>query len=580
MATLSINGQSVNVDDGFLNLSPDAQNSAVEEIAKGLPAAQMPGPGTLQPAAPYDATDAAVHGLTLGLSDAGRAGAMAFGRYLRGDTPNFDYSQAAGEVNRGREAYSASSPVSNFAANLTGALAGPVGPAISAINAVSPLAKVGVGALTGGAIGGIQGAADNNTSVPNALSGAQNGAELGGVAGALPAAVGSVGRALAPSMSPAVQTLQAAGVQPTPGAASGGLAGTIENLISRIPILGTPINAARAQAQGQFQQAVAKNAENFNRGAVNEVLAPIGESLSPTTPIGNNAIAEMQQKVTNAYHAAIPGAGGAIDPQLQSDISNAVNNARLRLPQDRADQFANFVDSTIARRVQNPNPTTLAAGQIAPYGTLSGQALKDADTDLGKEAANYTSGNISPDERTLGNAYRDVQSTLRDWIARVTPANATALDNANQAWAKQLRVNNAAGRNMEGVFTPQNLAAAAKVYSSPAQYASGGALMQNFAQNAAQQTQALTSAGQQVLRAPNGVAGGHGAGIGLGVLGANLAEHFMQNPDPHSLIAAGLGYPALAALYSNTGRRAINSLNGLLPSPAPLGPATAGMLTQ
>jgi hypothetical protein len=42
MATLDIGGQKVQVDDGFLALSPEAQNSTVEEITKNLPAQSRP----------------------------------------------------------------------------------------------------------------------------------------------------------------------------------------------------------------------------------------------------------------------------------------------------------------------------------------------------------------------------------------------------------------------------------------------------------------------------------------------------------------------------------------------------------
>jgi hypothetical protein len=38
MPTLSIEGHSVNVDDSFLNLSPDEQNATVDEIHKSLTA--------------------------------------------------------------------------------------------------------------------------------------------------------------------------------------------------------------------------------------------------------------------------------------------------------------------------------------------------------------------------------------------------------------------------------------------------------------------------------------------------------------------------------------------------------------
>src|SRR5690348_14663126 len=42
MATLNIGGQRVKVGDEFLQLSPEQQNAAVEEIAAALPKAQAP----------------------------------------------------------------------------------------------------------------------------------------------------------------------------------------------------------------------------------------------------------------------------------------------------------------------------------------------------------------------------------------------------------------------------------------------------------------------------------------------------------------------------------------------------------
>lgn len=548
------------------------------------PSAAQGEPAQLLPAAPYDATDAVVHGLSLGLSDVGRAALMAGTRYLTGQTPSFDYGQASREVQRGREVYANQSPISSTAANIAGAVVGPAGAAVDAMRAAGPIAKAAIGAISGGGAGAVQGAADNSATPSEALQGAEKGGEIGAaIGGGLPLA-GAVGRALLPEITPAAQTLRAAGIEPTPGSAIGGLPGAAENLMSRVPILGSPVNAGRQAALDQFNSVVAKNADDFNRNTINGVLAHVGESLNPATATGNDAISEMADKVGNAYKAAVPSSGGALDQQALQDITNAKANAQLLLPADRAQQFSNFVDNNIIGRVQQA-PTQagnwqqaaqqLGAGQMAPHGTLPGQAFKDAESDLGKEASTYLSGNSTSDERKLGQAYQNLQGTLRSWLARVNPQNAEDIQNANQAYAKMLRVQEAASRSPTGGFSPENLLAASKKYGGAAQYARGNALMQPEAQNALLDKQLFNTAGQSVLRAPQG-SGGHAAGVGAGIVGAEVLEHLMQNPSPTALGTMALAYPALRGLYSTPGRSAVNGLlSANIPSVTPWAPIAA-----
>ena len=581
-------GASVTLPDGSSIAFPDGM--ADSDIASAVQSHLSSTGDSLLPAAPYGATDAAVHGMTLGLSDAGRAATTAATRYLTGDTPGFDYAQAAREIQRGRDAYANQPGSGSLAANLAGGLAGAPALASKAIMAAPGLvARTAASAGTGAAIGGVQGAADNNTSLAAAGSGALNGAELGAAVGATPPIAGAAGRALVPGLSPAAQTLRAAGVEPTPGAATGGLLGAIEGLISRVPVLGAPINSGRQAAIDQLGAATSRNAQSFNRGAINDALSHIGESLEPNTAIGNDAIAEMAQKVKGAYNAAVPNAGGALDTQAVSDINGAVANAKLTLPADRASQFENFVQNNILGRVQQP-PTTatgwqeqaqqLANGQAAPYGTLPGQAFKDAESDLGREASTYLSGNSTADERKLGMSYQQLQGTLRDWLARVNPDSATAIQAANQSYAKMLRVQDAGARSPDGVFTPSNLLASAKKYGGIPQYAQGGALMQDYAQNGLLQNQDLASAAKNLLASPSG-AGGHGIGMGVagGMIGTDVLEHLLSHPSPIALSAIAAPYLAMSGAYSNAGRRAANGLLSL-PPPAgsPLTPMATGLL--
>lgn len=576
----------INQNSGWGN--GDVEASGVTAAAPAPAEGTKATPDQLLPAAPYDATDAAVHGMTLGLSDMGRAAMQAGVRYLTGQTPGYDYGAASQEVQRGREAYAAQHPWLNAGANIAGAVTGPVGGAANLIKAASPLGKIAAGAATGGGIGAVQGAADNSDTAANALAGAERGGETGlALGGAIPLA-GTIGRALVPEMTPQAQILRAADVQPTPGSAVGGVPGVLENFASKIPLIGSPIQAARGAAQGQFAHAVAQNAEDFNRGTINYALEPIGESLDPNTNVGNDAFAELRQKASDAYKKAVPTAGGAFDQQAADSLNNAVAGARLTLPKTQADQFANFVDTNIQSRINQPQ--TLPQYMATPNGTMSGDAFKEADEMLGKEASDYLYNPKSdPDQRKLGLAYQQLQGNLRDWLARVTPQNAADIQAANQSWARMLRVQNATnlGDKTTGQFTPKNLMQAVKNYSSDAQFAQGTAPMQDVARNALLKDQAFAQAGKSLPSPSGGTPGFHGAvtngGIGLSLLGANLAERMLENPSLETLAIGGATYPALAALYSNPGRSAINGLlsaGSNIPSMAPLAPFVAQRAAQ
>lgn len=544
--------------------------SVLGDIANATTPKAAASTDSLLPAADYGATDAAVHGMTFGLSDAARAGLIAMGRYLSGDSPEFDYPQAAKEMQRGREAYANRSPVANFAANLVGgATSLPLMGARAVAAASGPVGRIGAGMLTGGATGAIQGAADNSDSIGNAITGAERGGAIGaGVGAAIPAAT-----TLVPGMTAASQALRAQGVEPAPGNAMGGLPSVVENLLSKLPIVGAPIQAGRQAAQQQFQSAVGQRSQDFQQGAINRVLGHVGETLDPATGLGNPAIAEMADKVGQAYQSAVPAAGAPLDSAAQSTINNAIANAKLSLPADRATQFENFVNGKILGQVQN--------------GTLPGQAFKDAESDLGKEVRSAFSGNSTSDERKLGSAFGDLQGHLRDWLQRTNPASAADIAAANRAYREMLPVQYAAGGALDGSFTPMTLGTAARTIGGRTSFARGAAPMQDFAQDAADQQRALADLGA-TLRPGSGT-GGHGAGAGMtgSLLMADLAERMLEHPHGPALAAAAIGYPLLAGIYSNGGRHLVNAgldqAGGLLNQAAPLSPLfaapTSGLLS-
>lgn len=539
-------------------------------------------PDSLLPAAPYDAFDAAVHGTTFGLSDAAHAALAAGGRYLRGETPDFDYSQAATEIGRGRDAYAAQNPWTSGLLNLAGGITGGGGAIAKSVMDSGPVLAALKSAIAGGALGGVQGAADNNTSLANALAGAKTGAEVGGGLGAAPVVAGAAVRGLMPGITDAAQTLRGVGVEPTPGSATGGLPSVVENVIGRIPFLGQPINKGRQAALDQFGEALDQNHELFNRGTLNQVLAPVGETLSPTTAIGHDAVNEVADKLHDAYTAAIPTGSFPVTPQASINIQDVLTQAQRSLSPDNFTKFQNAIEDNVLRRVE-PLPTNattptgmaqqLALGQTGATGQMSGQAFKDAETGLGQMARKYSTGNLSPDERDMGDYFRTAQGHLRDWLADVSPQNADQIRAANSAWRNFLPTQHAAALSPTGEITPKTLLSGAKKFGGDIQYARGTAPMQDIGLNALQQEQALADAGKTLKGAGNY---SHGAGIGMGVLGANLVEDLFRHPDPLAIGALSVAYPAMSALYSNAGRRALNSALAMrIPNAEALAPVVA-----
>jgi hypothetical protein len=388
--------------------------------------------------------------------------------------------------------------------------------------------------------------------------------------------------------------------------------------------VGAPIQAGRAAATEQLETALTNQKDSFVRGAVNQPLARIGESLNADTAAGHDAIAEMQQKLTNAYTQAVPTAGGALDAQASRTLGDSIANAKLNLPDSQAKQFENFVQTNVYGKIQGTteadatsaltaattarekaaadlsaaqnnamrtpgpgsdinvaNATTRLAqanaaesqaqrqlGQAqtsAPFGTLSGQDFQDVDRQLGQKAHAYLKS-PDPDQHDLGDVYLNLQGQLRGWLERVSPQNAADLKAANEAWRMAKPVEGAARRTNDpnGIFTDRDLQIASRTASTTPQFAAGGALMQRFAGNAMMQRNALEDASKSLAAAQGAHgAGVQGAGVAGGVVGAELLTHgpeLLQHP--WLIGGTALGYPAMMAAYSNPGRRAITSLLG------------------
>lgn len=393
------------------------------------------------------------------------------------------------------------------------------------------------GALLGAASGALGQGVFENTE--GALS-ESNSERAATAAGLLPGALtagGALGMgAIRSRASPRVETLMDAGVRPTPGQILGGSVGRLEESATSIPVLGDFIRTGRARA-----------VEQFNRGAINDALAPIGERLDKATPLGREAIAEASDKISAAYQQAVPAAGA----QLTSTAVQELMNLRQMVAQGLPDGHAKRFDSMLRQYVVD---------RVSPNGHMSGDAFKMAESDLGKEAAGYLRNrNSTFDDMKLGDALNEAKRILRESLATNAPAAAADVQAANQSFSRMLRVGDASARPGEepGVFSPAQLQAAVKKFATPRQYQTGRGLLQDYA-----------DAGRAVLgnRVPD-------SGTPMRSLTALLGGYTLGGGPAVSTLAPALaGVVPAWAMYSPRGQAAIAQLLAGRPGPGlPMG---------
>lgn len=399
----------------------------------------------------------------------------------------------------------------------------PLAFAVPGATAPSLIARMASGAMAGGATGALQPTSEDKPYWSQVAQNAGTGAGGGAIA---PAALGALARIVSPNVNPDVATLMAQGVRPTPGQIMGGATNRWEEGISGIPLIGDFIKSGRARPVGQF-----------NVGAINQVLSPIGEKLESN--LGRDAIAEMQTKVGDFYDALTPHLGiPASSPgaaQLNTDLNHLFAMSGF-MPPDRSQQFQNIVRGQILDR-------------MSPGGGMTGESWQDAKSEMGKLAAQYLNS-TSADERQLGGAFLQTQVAMRNALRLANPAAAAELGKADAAYGQMLRVNNAAARPGAdpGIFTPAQLQAATKSMDPSLRkhvFAAGDALMQNYAE-----------AGKSVLgnRVPDSgtpfrslmalLGGSAVAGMGGGHLGVS----------PGMAVGGALAGTGAAAMYSPWGQ--------------------------
>lgn len=366
----------------------------------------------------FDIGRQVAQGLTFGTADEAEA---FFRSQFTGSGLSYDeeIAKVRGEMQQYQDKHPYASAFLEVLGALPSALAGGAGLARLGIKGAAK-----IGAIEGGLYG--FGAAEGSPleRAPEAAIGAGLGAGMSAAAQ----------RFLPGRTTPEAKQLLDEGIPLTPGQRLGGAARTLEERIAGQQFYGDIIKGAETRAM-----------QAFNRSAMDKAIEPIGVKV-PKNLTGQDAFAYAHNAVSDAYER--------IMPEL-SVSSDAVERLAIGVLSEDAMGMTDAAQDTFSRKAK----AVLLDRFDKQTGTLSGEALKKAESDLGQEAISLMTSGSSVD-KDAGRALFDLQSALRQQLVEENPDAGAGLAAANEAFKKLLPVEKAvtvAATGRGGTFTPSQL---------------------------------------------------------------------------------------------------------------------------
>lgn len=361
-------------------------------------------------------------------------------------------------------------------------------------------AQIAANPIASGAMeGGIQGllSADPGERMKGTLIGA-------GVGAAIPTiTMGARKLAYGVNATPEARMLRQMGVDLTPGQMNPeGLANSLEQAWSRVPVVGESIRGAREGAEQQFkqtllEQGVAPGAAINRSGDLNQMLSDAYDTFDPAyDAVRNFPVAGTRTGVSRGLQQAAADPAILADDNARTTVSNWLRNQATQLPQGQPLESGDLLDlrSEIRKRVRG----------------LTDDAQRDLLQNAEQRLTSHINGQLPPDA-------------------------ATALAQTDAQYSRYKILENALRKSGDrpGGFTPSQLSGAIREATDSGAYARGGGQLRD-----------LASAGAETFQTVMPNTGGRNAAIGI-PLAAAIAKPTIGVP---------MGAAALGMVGTQTGR--------------------------
>lgn len=318
-------------------------------------------------------------------------------------------------------------------------------------------------------------------------------AAVGGVAGPVGnVLVQGVGRAASPLVTKAEQTMRDLGVTMTPGQLMGTQAKAIEEFAQNIPLIGPMISNARERQLYQF-----------NKGVINKALRKVDEKL-PDDVIGRDAVAHVQQVVSQKYDDVLASVSMQYDKSLAGKIGEVIPRSKLTAAADKQ-KLNDELNKLIYSQVPVDNKVN---------GVVDGQLFKRIEAAVNERIKVYGQSK-TPSDLDIADALQDALKIWRNELMSQNPKYAQKLQKINAAYSDVVVMETAAaaGGAQNGVFTAKNYQTAVRQRDMSRRkraFAAGKAKGQELS-DAAVETIAPVTGATTEGRVAMSLAGGYGA---------------------------------------------------------------------
>jgi hypothetical protein len=231
-------------------------------------------------------------------------------------------------------------------------------------------------------------------------------------------------------------------------------------LASQIPVVGKALQGIEAKSTsipivgGMIEKGIRNTAEDFNRALGNQVLKPMGETLPKNVKAGEDLISYLNDRIEHAYDTITPKLG------FQNIIDRANRTSTVKQFTDKVHTLTAGVPEESAKLIQKEFNASFL-DRLRHDLSMSGEQFREAEKNLGKKAFAYMR---NPEKYEVGVALRELQSDLRQELAKQNPVLAKELTGIHEAFKRHLPIERAASYvGAEGrVFSPSQFQSALK----------------------------------------------------------------------------------------------------------------------